>query len=177
MRILMIIVCLSGLGACSCQRQTAQTPASAMAASGDSGASAAIAADAAAVLARAARLDQERGRAVADAVDTLHGYLREVGSGQRDAAEKRWAYQRSPSVGEEAGLRSMTNLQALRIENGAPKPLDDEPVPVYLEIPVDLRATLADGQAHRYKGWYRLRRNPVTTRWELTAASVSPVLR
>jgi len=125
----------------------------------------------------AARTDAQRAQAIRDAVDTLHGYLRELGSGQLDQAEKRWAYQRSPSVNEEAGLRSLDGLTALRIDNGTPKPLDTEAVPAYLEIPVQLRASMEGGGTLRFHGWYRLRNDPVTTRWELTAASVSPVIR
>lgn len=178
MRVLVLLLCSTLLGACSCQRQPEVDASVAAAADHSAGvAAAAISAGTAADLARAARTDQQRARAMSEAVDTLHAYLGELGSGQRDAAEKRWAYQRSPSVSEEAGLRSLDNLQALRIENGTPKPLDAEAVPAYLEIPVQLRASLDGGQTHRYHGWYRLRHNPVTMRWELTAASVAAVIR
>ena len=73
-------------------------------------------------------------------------------------------------------MRSLASLQALHIDNGSPKLLDAKPVPAYLEIPVELRASIDGGQVLRLHGWYRLWHNPVTTRWELTAASVSPVI-
>lgn len=177
MRLLLLLSCLTLLGACSCQRQPdPQASVAAADRSAEPGAST-IGTEAAADRARATRIEQQRTRAMGDAVDTLHAYLGELGSGKREDAEKRWAYQRSPTVNEEAGLRALDNLQALRIENGMPKPLDAEAIPTYLEIPVDLRASLDGGQSHRYRGWYRLRHNPITTRWELTAASVSPVIR
>lgn len=178
MRILLLLLYATLLGACSCQRQPA-ADASVIALAERTGVTPATAIDTATADAtvRAAPTDAQRARAISDAVDILHGYLRELGNGQHDEAEKRWAYHRSPSVSEEAGLRSLANLQALRIDNGSPKLLDAEPVPAYLEIPVELRASIDGGQVLRFHGWYRLRHNPVTTRWELTAASVSPVIR
>ena len=178
MRILLLLLCTTLLGACSCQRGPA-APAQETVIAGRPGATAATATGRASAeaTARTVHTATQRAQATSDAVDTLHGYLRELGSGRHDEAGKRWAYQRSPSVDEEAGLRSLAGLQALRIDNAAPKPLDAEPVPAYLEIPVELRASMDDGQVLRFHGWYRLRHNPVTTRWELTAASVSPVIR
>lgn len=178
MRVLLLLLFTTVIGACSCQREPgAGTPMTAMAERTGAAAATSTDIESTDAIARASRLDSQRARAISDAVDTLHGYLRELGSGEREQAEQRWAYQRSPSVNEEAGLRSLAGLQALRIDNGTPKPLDAAPVPAYLEIPVELRASIDGGQVLRFRGWYRLRHNPVTTRWELTAASVAPVIR
>lgn len=178
MRTLVLLLCTSLLGACSCQRQPA---AGASAPAGDQRPTATAApstdVDAAQAAARAARTDAQRAQSISAAVDMLHGYLRELGSGEHQQAGQRWAYQRSPTVNEEAGLRSLAGLQALRIDNGTPKPLDAEAVPAYLEIPVQLRASMDGGEVLRFHGWYRLRHNPVTTKWELTAASIAPVIR
>lgn len=125
---------------------------------------------------RQALQQRRHDEAMRDAVAAVHGYLRHAGSRERAQAEARWAYNRLPPVGEEAGLRTLP-LRALRIENGPPRALDAEPVPASIEVPVQLRATLEDGSTHRYTGWYRVRRNPVTTTWELTATSLQPVLR
>jgi len=38
--------------------------------------------------------------------------------------------------------------------------MDAEAVPAYLEIPVELRASIDGGQVLRFHGWYRLRAQP-----------------
>lgn len=121
------------------------------------------------------RQRQLRHKAMREAVAAVHGYLGEIGSGQFEQADARWAYRRAPSVDEEAGLRDLTGLNSLRIENGTPEPLDAEPVPQLLQVPVRLRAFLADGQVVRYRGWYRLRYNMVEPAWEITGASLDTV--
>lgn len=165
-----------GFVGCSCQRDSDRgsdaAPADAAAVATD----APVAPDPAEAQ-RAARLQQQRERAFTDAVSTLHGYLQRVGSGDQAGADKFWGYQRKPAGGEESDLRALRNLRGLRIENKVPEPLDQEPVPELLRIPVELRATLANGESRRYKGWYRLRRNQVEQRWELTGALVAVTLQ
>ena len=160
---------------CSCQRNA-----------GDSGDAAAPPAQAQAVETaaapsaaqlRAQALEQRRDQAYTDAVGTLHLSLQRVGAGDRDAADKFWGYQRMPRGSEESDLRALKNLRGLRIQNQAPEPLDQEPVPELLRIPVDLRATLENGENRRYTGWYRLRRNQVEQRWELTGVLVAAKLQ
>lgn len=161
---------------CSCQRQgpddkPADPPAPAATPAGDTSAT-----SMAATL-RAQEVERQRSESQLEAVNTLHEYLQQVGSGQREKAEKHWAYQRLPSGNEESDLRALKNLRGVRIENQAPKPLDSEPVPESLEIPVDLRVVLEDGESRRYKGWYRIRRNSVDRHWELTAVSIAATLK
>lgn len=162
---------------CSCQRNADDTDgAAADAAATAASASNAPAAPSAAEL-RAQALQKQRDAAYNDAVDTLHRYLQRIGAGDSEAAAKFWGYQRAPRGNEESDLRTLRNLRGLRIENQAPEPLDQEPVPELLRIPVELRATLENGENRRYKGWYRLRRNQVEQRWELTGVLVATTLQ
>lgn len=126
---------------------------------------------------RAQATEKKRNQAMNEAVDTLHRYLQRIGAGDTEAAAKFWGYQRSPRGNEESDLRALKNLRGLRIENETPEPLDKEPVPELLRIPVELRATLENGENRRYKGWYRLRRNQVEQRWELTGVLVAATLQ
>ncbi|ALN90297.1 hypothetical protein [Lysobacter gummosus] len=173
MRILIpALLALTFVG-CSCQRQS-QTDADAAPAPEQT---ATTASGPTAAQLRAQALERQRQQAYVEAVDVLHTYLQQLGSGKREEAGKHWAYQRQPRGNEESDLRALKNLRAVRIENETPKPLDQEPVPELLEIPVDLRVTLENGEGRRYKGWYRMRRNTVDRHWELTAVSIAVELK
>lgn len=123
----------------------------------------------------AQRAQARRNEAFREGVAVVNAYLRHAGAGERAEAELLWAARRLPPDAEEAGLRTWP-LHALRYENDIPRALDAEAVPASLEVPVRLRATLQDGSTQRYTGWYRVRRNAVAARWELTAAALRPVL-
>lgn len=157
---------------CSCQRQadTDAPVADAVTAPAADDAAARARADAAK---RADAQSQQRLDAMNEAVNKLHLYLQQLSSGKREEADKHWAYERTPRGNEEADLRSIKQFTAMRIENDTPKQLDQEAVPESLEIPVELRVSVADGESRRYSGWYRMRRNPVDRSWELTATSLS----
>lgn len=175
----LLLLPLGLLASCSCMRDADDAPAVEMtdttpAPTATPDADASITPEAADAI---AALEKRRNDAMYDAVGIVHAYLNALGSGKRTEAETHWAYRRMPTVDEEGGLRGLAGLRALRIENGTPKPLNAERVPDYLEIPVTLRANFLDGTAQRYTGWYRLRRNPVSKTWELTAASVRPQLK
>lgn len=161
---------------CSCQRDAGDADASAADAAVAPASTEANAAPSAAEL-RAQALLMRRDAAYNEAVGTLHLYLQRIGAGDTEAAAKFWGYQRAPRGNEEADLRTLRNLRGFRIENQAPEPLDQEPVPELLRIPVELRATLENGENRRYKGWYRLRRNQVEQRWELTGVLVAATLQ
>lgn len=118
-----------------------------------------------------------RSAALHEAVDVVQRYLAAAGSADWPKADALWGYRRAPAPGEEGGLRALMPPRAMRIENQTPRMLDAEPVPAYIEVPVRLRIDGQDGVQHRYAGWYRLRRNPVEQRWELTSASVSAQMR
>jgi hypothetical protein len=111
------------------------------------------------------------------AADAVQRYLGHAGAGKWTEADRLWARNRAPRAHEEAGLRSLAPLRALRSQTGAPRVLDAEPVPASVEIPVDIRVTTKTGETLRYEGWYRLRRDPVELRWLITAASIHPRLR
>lgn len=113
-----------------------------------------------------------RNEAMADAVSALHAYLAALGGDDRAKADAYWAGGKPPARTGEADLRELKNLRALRSENGTPSPLDSEPVPNALEIPIDLRASFSDAPQRRYRGWYRLRRAVSGGGWEITSASV-----
>ena len=160
---------------CSCQRQ-AQTDAQRDAAIASTAQPTTAAGPTAAEL-RAQALQRKRDEGNSEAVNALHSYLQKLGSGKLEEAGQHWAYQRQPRGNEESDLRTLKNLRGVRIENQSPKAMDQEPVPESLEIPVELRVTLENGEGRRYKGWYRMRRNSVDRHWELIATSMSVELK
>ena len=115
--------------------------------------------------------------AVYAAVATLQRYLAALGGDDRAKADAFWVGKRPPADSHEADLRTLKDLRGLRIENGKPKPLDSEPVPTALEIPVELRVATKGSPLRRYQGWYRLRRGASDGQWEITSASVDAVQR
>ncbi|MFK3650690.1 hypothetical protein ACI2IY_19955 [Lysobacter enzymogenes] len=161
---------------CSCQRNAGEADSAATPAPSATPAPQAASGPSEAEL-RARAVEKQRNQAMSDAVDTLHRYLQHIGAGEAEEAGKFWGYQRAPRGNEESDLRSLKNLRALKIENLPPEPLDKEPVPELVRIPVELRASLEDGEIRRYKGWYRLRRNQVEQRWELTGVLVATTLQ
>ncbi len=161
---------------CSCQRQADPDAPAADAATAPAADDAAARARADAAK-RADALSRQRLDAMNEAVNKLHLYLQQLSSGKREQADQHWAYQRMPRGNEEADLRSIKQFTSMRIENDTPKQLDQEAVPESLEIPVELRVDVADGEPRRYTGWYRMRRSPVDRSWELTATSLSVKLQ
>lgn len=164
-------------GGCSCGPDADAPPATGHAAAADSAASTSdpAAADAQAVAPAAgpSATDRARADALRYAVETTHAYLQAIGSGETSRAEGYWARGRSPRPGEEADLRALGALRSLRISNQTPEPIGDEPVPSSVRVPVELRALQDDGNAVRYRGWYRLRRDPAATGgWSIAAVSL-----
>jgi hypothetical protein len=111
------------------------------------------------------------------AVATLQRYLAALGGEDRAKADAFWVGKRAPADSHEADLRTLKDLRGLRIENGKPKPLDSQPVPAALEIPVELRVSTKGSPLRRYQGWYRLRRGVADGQWEISSASVDVVQR
>jgi len=124
-----------------------------------------------------AALAERRGTEMRASVSVVHQYLQRVSQREFDQADALWAYRRSPAPGEESGLRALGDVRVMRIDNDPPVPLDEEPIPAAVEVPVRLLATFPDNRQARFSGYYRLRRNPVEGRWELIGASLHPVLR
>lgn len=121
----------------------------------------------------AAHVTGQRQQAVSAAAATLHRYLAALSSKEFAKADAFWLDGRPPAQSNEADLRSLKDFGALRIENDPPKPLDSEPVPAALEIPIELRISSGDAPNRYYRGWYRLRAtNPAKGEWKITSASV-----
>jgi hypothetical protein len=171
-----LLVCLAS-GVRSCGKTRAVTDATVPPATGiatpDGAANAAREAEAVKLRARARQYDD----AVYAAVATLQRYLAALGGDDRAKADAFWVGKHPPANSHEADLRTLKDLRGLRIENGKPKPLDSEPVPAALEIPVELRAGVEGSQLRRYRGWYRLRRAVSDGQWEISSASVDAVQR
>ena len=127
--------------------------------------------------ARARALAERRGAAMYAAVATLHRYIAALGGDDRAKADAFWAGKRPPAETGEADLRNLTDLRALRSNNGTPKALDDEGIPNALEIPIELRVSQEGKPLQRYHGWYRMRRAVADGGWEITSASIAAVAR
>lgn len=109
------------------------------------------------------------------AIATLHRYLGALSARDWQKADAFWVHDNAPVQSGEADLRVLTTLRSLRIENGSPKQIGTDAVPVALEIPVRLRARLEGGDVQHYQGRYRLRRAVVDDGWEITSASLAIV--
>ena len=118
-----------------------------------------------------------RAQAVAAAIDTLHAYLQAVGARDFANADALWQPNRQPAAHDEAGLRDLGPLRALRIQNLAPELPPGTAIPASLEVPVQLVASPERGGAVRLHGHYRVRHDPVRARWEIAGASLKPIIR
>lgn len=172
MRESLLIVTVLLLGGCSCSRQ----PDAAPAASGQ----AAPAQDPAAIAnqaatAQAAQAQASNAAALSQAVSTVHAYLAAVAGKDWNKADAYWVGGKPPPQPDDYSVRSLQDLGSMRINNEAPKPLDEEVPTRAVEIPVVLRVRKSDG-IHEIKGWYRLRRKIGDDGWEITSASMRPSL-
>lgn len=118
-----------------------------------------------------------RAQAVAAAIDTVHAYLQAVGARDFASADALWQPNRQPAAHDEAGLRDLGPLRALRIQNLAPELPPGTAIPASLEVPVQLVASPERGGAVRLHGRYRVRHDPVRARWEIAGASLKPIIR
>ncbi len=156
------------LAHCSCQHSP--PPPATAEASAPPVATPADPAPATAATAEPARAAQESA-AAREALATLHAYLGAL-PGDPARADTFWAGGR-PNGGD-APLRELAGLRAMRVDNGRPRPLDDNRPPRAFEIPVHLRLDVEAGPA-RVAGWYRLRAR-ATGGWEISSASLRPEL-
>ena len=160
------------LAHCSCQRQdTADTPV--------------IAVDA--ELARsegttpppddATQAQARRATAAAaeQAASTLHAYMGLLPRADRSAADDLWSGASPGAPAGDAVLRAIPGLRGMKIQNDPPKALDRESPPRAFEIPVRLRLDTESGP-RQLRGWYRLRARIDGQGWEITSASLDPVL-
>lgn len=112
-------------------------------------------------------------QALSAAVSTLHAYLMLLPAQDFEAADAHWASARTD--GSDRILRQAAGLGSMRIDSGRPIPLDRVQPPSALEIPVHLRLQTPQGPA-RLQGHYRLRLREDAQNWEITSASLEPVL-
>ena len=111
----------------------------------------------------------------AQAASTLHAYLRAVAAKQWGEADGYWTGGKAPSQPGDASVRAVPDLRSMRIQNGSPKPLDQESPARSIEIPVTLRVRETTGITE-INGWYRMRRKVREDGWEITSASLQPAL-
>lgn len=172
--LLMVTVLL--LGGCSCSRQPDTAPAAGTAASGQ----VAPAQDPVAIAnqsatAQAAQAQARNAAALSQAASTVHAYLAAAAGKDWNKADAYWVGGKPPPQPDDYSVRSLQDLGSMRINNEAPKPLDEEMPTRAVEIPVVLRVRKSDG-IHEIKGWYRLRRKISDDGWEITSASMRPSL-
>ncbi|KAF1720707.1 hypothetical protein [Pseudoxanthomonas wuyuanensis] len=117
---------------------------------------------------------QAQAEAMSQAVSQLHGYLGAVGARDWSKADAYWSGGKPPPRPDDYPVRALEDMQALRIRNERPQPLDNELPSRAVEVPVQLRVTLDSGASRQLVGWYRLRRKVDGSGWEITSASLQP---
>lgn len=171
MRGIMLVLVALLIGGCSCSREpdpetTPPAPAPAQAVlQTDTVDSASVSA--------ATQAAEIQARAIAEAVSTLHSYLAVVAGKDWDKANAYWSGGKPPPREEDYAVRGIEDLRSMRINNEAPKPLDDESPSKYIEIPVSLRIR-KDSGIYEINGWYRLQRKATDDGWEIASASLQP---
>ncbi|KAF1691185.1 hypothetical protein CSC64_09970 [Pseudoxanthomonas koreensis] len=114
-------------------------------------------------------------RAANLAASTLHAYLGALPAGDRSRADAYWSGGRPGSPAGDELLRGIDGLRSMQVRNDPPQALDRESPPRAFEIPVRLRLDTVDGPA-QVAGSYRLRSTIDGRGWEITSASLHPVL-
>lgn len=109
------------------------------------------------------------------AASTVHGYLHALLESDRSRSDAFWAGGKPPPQPDDAVLRSLEGIRSLRVNNDAGIALDQERPTRALEIPVRLRVSTDDG-VRQLRGWYRVRQRVDGSGWEITSASLQPVL-
>ena len=110
-----------------------------------------------------------RNEAITEAVQTLHAYLAVLFKTDRSDADRYWRDGRP--AGGEGELRTLVDVTGIRADNTRPEPLDAQPVPDALQIPVRLRGG-GTGPLRHYSGHYRMQYTP--DGWRITSASIEP---
>lgn len=102
-----------------------------------------------------------------DAVQTLRNYFTRINAGDLDAARQLWREGQAPGqlVGED--------VVGISAQIGEPSRIDAGAGQRFIEIPVTVQQTLADGQLRMGRGIYTLHASPVegaTPGWRISAA-------
>jgi hypothetical protein len=171
MRAMMLVAMLSLMGGCSCSRQSDPEPAPA-ATTPEQPAAIESTSDPAPAPAET-QAAEIQARAMLEAVSTLHAYLGVVAGKDWAKADTYWSGGKPPPREDDYAVRGIEDLRSLRINNEAPKPLDDESPSRFIEIPVSLRIR-KDSGTYEINGWYRLQRKATDDGWEIASASLQP---
>lgn len=171
MRGMMLVAMALLMGGCSCSRQPDPEPAP-PATTPEQTTAQENSVDPALVSAEA-QAAEIQARTMAEAVSTLHAYLGIVAGKDWDKANAYWSGGNPPPREDDYAARGIEDLRSMRINNEAPKPLDDESPSKFIEIPVSLRVRKDSGM-YEIKGWYRLQRKATDDGWEITSASLQP---
>ncbi len=110
-----------------------------------------------------------------EAAATVHRYLALLQDPDPGRSDGYWSGGKPAPHPDDANLRALQGLRSLRVRNGTPRALDQQSPTQTVEVPVQLVAS-SDSGTRRFTGWYRLRRRVDGSGWELTAASLQPVL-
>ncbi|PPU94849.1 hypothetical protein XpopCFBP1817_09445 [Xanthomonas populi] len=97
------------------------------------------------------------------------------GSARADA-DALWTGGRPSPMPDDAALRSIGNIQSMRINNDPPIALDQQHPPQLIEVPVQLTVRTTTG-TQRLVGAYRLKPRVGSDTWEIYSATLQPVLR
>ncbi len=160
------------LAGCSCQRHPAGDEPAAPRIAPATDIATAAGEDADADARQQARDD---GQAFTVATSTLHAYFPALLDSDRGKSDAFWSGGRAPPQPDDALVRGWRDVRSLRVQNDLGKALDDRHPPTAVEIPVRLTAR-TDSGVLQARGWYRLRPKVDGTGWEITSASLQPVL-
>ncbi len=164
------------MGGCSCQPDSARVAADPAAATEPSTPAAAPSTAAGAALDGTAPSSLN---AVADGArsegETVRDYVRVLLSESRAASDAYWRGGRTSSSPDDQALRHLPPLTSLKVVTELPVARDTGEPSRLREVPVLVRAGTVEG-TFLFKGWYRLEPRVDGSGWELTGASLQPVL-
>ncbi len=113
-----------------------------------------------------------------EAVSTLHRYIGALPGADRAAADALWTGGRPAPVPDDAVLRSLQDIQSLRIDTDPPVALDTNTPPQRIEVPLRVTVRTRAG-IESFSGAYRLQTRAASgdANWEIYSASLHPQLR
>lgn len=174
-RVLVLLPLL--LGGCSCQPESARAPddrpppvdvSAAASLPQDTSSAEALSAAPAALSAVAPGADGE--------TTTVRNYINVLLRPDRAASDAFWRGGSAGSRPDDHVLRGIPDLRTLRVDTELPIARDTVVPSRLREVPVRVRAVTAENTFY-YDGWYRLQPRADGSGWEITGASIQPVLR
>lgn len=173
-RVLILLPLL--LGGCSCQPESARTPDNRPPPQdvSEAGIAAARATEASSGAASA-----PPGAVAPDAVSEpalIRNYINVLLRPERTLSDAFWRGGTAGVRPDDQVLRAIPNLRTLRVDTATPIARDTAKPSRLREVPVRVRAVTADDILY-YDGWYRLEPRADGSGWEITGASLQPVLR